>query len=364
MRILKYTVIMEKRAASADISRVRFGFMQKHMANDEIRKLYIEPTSACNLHCSMCFRHNWFDETVGSMSAAVVREVLELPTLLPSLESVMFSGMGEPLLHPALSTMIRAFAAQGIKTELLTNGTLLTAEKSAELLDSGLSGLWMSVDGFNRESYEKVHIGSQFDLISEHLATFDSLRGDCKLGFTFVITAESIGQLPKLNAFADRYHADAINLSYAVPCAPVTEENACYDAGYRIGKQERSDMQTSWKRQRDLCPFVSEGGCFLKWNGDVCPCMQLLHSSYSYFFEEKRKIIGKSYGNLTQCGLQEIWNSSDYAQFRQRVRDFEFSDCTICMGCEDRLENRTDCMYNPFPTCGACLWAQGIGRCP
>lgn len=331
---------------------------------DTIRKLYIEPTSACNLHCTMCFRHNWFDEKIGTMPDAVVQEVLRLPPKLPNLETVMFSGMGEPLLHPEIDTMVRAFSGQGIRTELLANGTLLTEEKSAKLLDAGLSMLWVSVDGFDRESYEKVHIGAQFDLISKHLAGFDALRGRCKLGFTFVITQDNIKQLAKLNAFADRYHADTINLSYAVPCAPVTAEQACYDAGYKIGKQQRLDGNLQQKRQLDECPFVSEGGCFIKWNGDVSPCMQLLHSSYSYFYEEKRKITGKSYGNLTQCGLQRIWDSPDYAQFRKRVRDFEFSDCTICMGCEDRLENQTDCMYNPFPTCGACLWAQGIGRCP
>ena len=29
-----------------------------------LRKLYIEPTTKCNLNCKMCFRHSWFDEPI------------------------------------------------------------------------------------------------------------------------------------------------------------------------------------------------------------------------------------------------------------------------------------------------------------
>ena len=33
-----------------------------------IEKLYIEPASACNLNCKMCFRHSWINEKFGFMS--------------------------------------------------------------------------------------------------------------------------------------------------------------------------------------------------------------------------------------------------------------------------------------------------------
>ena len=38
--------------------------------------------------------------------------------------------------------------------------------------------------------------------------------------------------------------------------------------------------------------------------------------------------------------------------------------CTFCGGCDCSLANEEDCFGNPFPTCGGCLWAQGIIRCP
>ena len=33
-----------------------------------LRKLYIEPTTKCNLNCKMCFRHAWFDEPICDLS--------------------------------------------------------------------------------------------------------------------------------------------------------------------------------------------------------------------------------------------------------------------------------------------------------
>ena len=37
-----------------------------------LKKLYIEPTTKCNLNCKMCFRNTWFDESIGELSLAEV----------------------------------------------------------------------------------------------------------------------------------------------------------------------------------------------------------------------------------------------------------------------------------------------------
>ena len=42
-----------------------------------LRKLYIEPTTKCNLNCKMCFRHTWFDEPICDMDFADFERVLE-----------------------------------------------------------------------------------------------------------------------------------------------------------------------------------------------------------------------------------------------------------------------------------------------
>ena len=94
------------------------------------------------------------------------------------------------------------------------------------------------------------------------------------------------------------------------------------------------------------------------------PCMQLLHSSYTYMFELKRKVYSHSFGNIADKPLFDIYSGKEYTDFRKLVEDFDFPTCTICEGCELREENQEDCMFNKKPTCGACLWATGKVFCP
>ena len=302
--------------------------------SEYIRKLYIEPTSACNLNCSMCFRHNWIDEKIGIMTDETFENILNDAECI---EAVMFGGMGEPLLHKNISQMVRRFSEKGIKTELLTNATMLGCEMSEKLVEAELDMLWVSVDGFDGDEYEKIHVGSRFDVIMENLRYFHKIKENCETGITYVVMQENLEELKRINDFADDIGFDYINLSYAVPSSPLKMEESCYDKGVLIGKQKRVDFANHYPRKLNYCPFVEEDNCFVKWNGDVVPCMQLLHSSYTYFYEEKRTVMGKSFGNVNKKSLYEIWNGEEYSAFRDKVKNFEFPDCVICDGCDDRL---------------------------
>ncbi len=327
-----------------------------------LKKLYVELSSACNFSCEMCFRNNWFDEKIGLMSEQTVN-VLKENIKTGSFETVFFGGMGEPLMHPQLTELVAYAHDLGKRCEIITNASLLTREMSEKLIKSGLDCLWISMDGFSKESYEKIRHGSIFELIMNNISDFNLVRDNTKLGITFVIMKENEYELKNINSFADSVKADIINLSHVVPGTPVEQENTIYHKCYNIGKMERF-IENGETKQLNFCPFIEDSVCFVRFDGGVFPCMQLLHNSYTYLYTERRKIFSKSFGNISEKRLDDIWNDKDYVLFRKKVTDFEFPCCTICLGCEDRLENKKDCMYNVSPTCGACLWAQGIIRCP
>ena len=117
-------------------------------------------------------------------------------------------------------------------------------------------------------------------------------------------------------------------------------------------------------RRRNYCRFIEEGHCFVRWDGDVAPCMGLLHSSLTYLHEKKRTVWRHTFGNVYQQSLSEIWNSEEYTDFREQVHDFTYSPCLFCGGCSFRDENRADCTGHTDPVCGACLWGQGFISCP
>ena len=328
-----------------------------------IRKLYVELTSRCNLNCKMCFHNTWFDEsfaTMGEETAQKVKQILASGVA----EEVFFGGMGEPLLYDGICDMISLAKQNGMTAQLITNATLLDAAASEKLTESGIDAVWISMDGFSKEAYEKVRRGSLFDNVVSHIETFNRIRKNTKLGISFVMMKENLAELDRINAFADRYRVDMLNLSHVIPSAALPESDSIYDLPYRTGRMRRFDKNERYEKKTDYCPFVEENACFIRHDGGVFPCMQLLHNFYTYLYTERRKSHAYPFGNINEDDFVGIYNSEAYTAFRERVRSFDFPCCTVCLGCEDRKENAADCMYNAAPTCGACLWAQGAIRCP
>jgi hypothetical protein len=89
-----------------------------------------------------------------------------------------------------------------------------------------------------------------------------------------------------------------------------------------------------------------------------------MHSYPTFLNGQNRSVRRYILGSLVDRGLKSTWDAPDYLAFRKRVQEFDFSPCTWCGGCELSEKNEDDCFSNIFPTCGGCLWAQGVIQCP
>lgn len=99
-----------------------------HKMKKKFKKVYVEVTNVCNLHCPFC---HGTKRAPGRMSAEAFRQVME--KLDGVTEYVYYHLLGEPLLHPELGQMLGIAAEHGMKSCITTNGTLL-AEKEDLLL--------------------------------------------------------------------------------------------------------------------------------------------------------------------------------------------------------------------------------------
>jgi MoaA/NifB/PqqE/SkfB family radical SAM enzyme len=369
--------------------------------SDQLKKLYIEPTSNCNLNCTMCFRKTWLDEPFADMDAKTFDRVMD--TMPEGVETIFFGGMGEPLFHKDVIPMLRRAASKAGRVELLTNGTLLTKETSAELLDAGLTKLWVSVDAFEPEGYAHIRKNSNFALIKNNIAKFNFERykreDSAGLGIAFVAMKSNVKQLGDLAKFAFENKVGDINISNVIPTDKNSVKECLYNRiislelytqntdgfypgvslpmmdtqipGVREGLMGLygSDCNIQFNgvpllRRKKYCRFVEEGNTFVRHDGDVSPCMALLHSAVTYLEDNRRTVYHHSFGNVGTERLDDIWTSPCYTDFRRRVRNFEFSPCVHCGGCDNRDDNKNDCLGNLKPTCGACLWSEGIISCP
>ena len=374
-----------------------------------LRKLYIEPTTKCNLNCKMCFRHTWFDEPFCDLSLEDYRRVLE--TMPKTVQTIFFGGMGEPLFHRDILTMIRLAAETGAEVELLTNGTLLTEQMIYGILDAGLTKLWISIDDLETDSSinaassgGSAHSGHNHSgLVLSNIRMLNKIRqkslSSISLGITFVAMKSNVHQLAKLPFFIAQHLVDEVNVSNISPTDEASQNELLYTGlvnmytgpgkgsvlptvrlpffdmnipeaaeGIRnLMRKQNFNLYFNDQpvlRKTGYCKFVREGMTFVRSDGRVCPCMALLHNGYTHMHNIRRKITHCSFGNIKEQPLAEIWSSREYKTFRRKFDEFDFASCLYCGHCELFEENREDCIGNSHPACGGCLWAEGVLSCP
>ena len=374
-----------------------------------LRKLYIEPTTKCNLNCKMCFRNTWFDEPICDLSLENYRRVLA--SMPKTVETIFFGGMGEPLFHKDILEMIRLATETGAEVELLTNGTLLTEQMIQGILDAGLTKLWISIDDLETDSSINAnnntggaHSGHNHSgLVLSNIRMLNKIRqkslSSISLGITFVAMKSNVHQLAKLPSFIAQHLVDEVNVSNISPTDEASQNELLYTSlvnmytgpgkgsvlptvqlpFFDLNIPEAADGITQLMRKQNFnlyfndqpvlrktgyCKFVQEGMTFVRADGKVCPCMALLHNGYTYIHNIRRKITHCSFGNIKEQPLAEIWGSKEYKTFRKKFEEFTFASCLYCGHCELFEENQEDCIGNTHPACGGCLWAEGVLSCP
>jgi MoaA/NifB/PqqE/SkfB family radical SAM enzyme len=360
----------------------------------QLRKIYIEPTSKCNFSCRTCIRNAW-GETLGIMSADTFSHILEdIQTRQPP-PTVFFGGFGEPLTHPAIVEMVSQAAQSASRVELITNGALLDENLAANLIDAGLDTLWVSLDGASAESFADVRQSQAFGNILHNIAQYQNLYrqrhgGTADIGAVFVAMKRNIAELPKLLDMSSRVGISRYMITNILPHTPEMCEDVLYHRAIEravwqaspwhphinmpemdLNQVTRDSLFHAWAtrpgvlfKKHDTCPFIDQRSISISWDGYASPCLALLHSHENYLFEKKRTVSRWRIGNINEMPLAQIWNLPEYQKFRERVEQFDFSPCTYCLSCEMPEANQEDCFGNTFPTCGGCLWAQGIIQCP
>jgi len=365
-----------------------------------LRKVYIEPTTLCNLNCRMCIRNTW-DEQTGRMTEATFDRIISGLRAFAPRPLVVFGGFGEPLSHPRIAEMVAAVKELGAPVELISNGTLLTRDLSHRIMQAGLDVLWISLDAATTETYGDVRLGAILPQVLENVSSLRDMPRyagiePLHIGIVFVAMKRNIADLPDVMRLGRQLGADRFMLTNILPYSQESTAEVLYErvlseprtassamvpqlnftridindetraALARIMSSTRivNAIQSNGSEEENACPFIRSGSTAVGWDGGVRPSLPLLHNHTSYLYERQRVSLRHVIGSIAEHDLQELWNNAQYVALRERVRTFDFSPCVFCGGCNLSQTNEEDCIGNTFPTCGGCLWAQGVIQCP
>ena len=135
----------------------------------------VELTNRCNLNCTMCDRESMSREQ-GLIEMSLFQKIIDNAAEI-KVPEVRLNRYGEPLLHPSLVEMIRYAKAKGIpNVNFTSNAVLLTEEKAREIIDSGLDAISFSMDGANKETYQKVRGIPDYEKIAGNVRRFAEIK--------------------------------------------------------------------------------------------------------------------------------------------------------------------------------------------
>jgi pyruvate-formate lyase-activating enzyme len=165
----------------------------------------VEVSAHCNLACSMC-HHPTMKRPKGKMPLVLWKKCAdEIASVSPDTQC-WFSFCGEPLLEPdRLLSMIAYGRSVGLRSQNInTNGMLLTPDLDDRLLDSGAALVVFGIDGFSPETYEKLRVRGDRDVVYANAERFLAARQARRAGpdvqIQFIVMDENEHELESFKA--------------------------------------------------------------------------------------------------------------------------------------------------------------------
>jgi len=153
--------------------------------------VYIDPCDTCNFRCKFCPSGNLelMKKTKGRghgpMDFDTYTHIIDRLRDFPDpVRVVRLYKEGEPLVNPRFHDMVR-YAKRSpsvLRVDTTTNASLLTPERSLEIIDAGLDRLNISVEGVNAEQYRDFS-GHKMDYkqFVDNIAFFYDHKKQCEM---------------------------------------------------------------------------------------------------------------------------------------------------------------------------------------
>lgn len=312
---------------------------------DQPHNMQLRLSSICNLKCRMC-------PYLPIHASADHQKLMRRETferMLPAIRRdkiVHFSGGGETFFHPELFDFIARVRREvpDCFIDLTTNGTLLTRERAARILDLRVSKLHVSFDGLPE------NVGAIRANINGHkvwgnirmLADMKRERGlDIpSIQINYVMAYGSYRDLPDFIPLAREVGVNQIQLIEMRPANHQEWQGNMFNEMQRDGGHaiQLAHMLANQYNIRLHLPKVGPNLCWFPRNphiteaGNVYPCSYLDYDGHVLYHEGKAQYFPPMLmGNVNTTPFEEIWDSEKYRAFRERTAQGDFDDlCRTC----------------------------------
>jgi radical SAM protein with 4Fe4S-binding SPASM domain len=286
--------------------------------------MHFELTNYCNLKCLVCpTGRGLLTRRPQALDPALFERLMQ--EVGPYLLTASLWGWGEPLLHPALSDILRIQHNRGINTFLSTNGQVLSDEKVLRsLIDYPPTYLIVCLDGITDETNSVFRTGAK--LAPALYGVRELARLKRKKGSQFpVLHHRFIAMKHNQHELAELPHFSAQNQFEFLTIRTLSIIDAPDESFNRLKPSETELNAYAYQDGKRISAkdFICEKAFIFPAvfaDGTVVACDQDNNAQ-------------QPYGNLADgTSFEQIWNSRQAMRIRKTIRDnpAEFSFCLNC----------------------------------
>jgi organic radical activating enzyme len=292
----------------------------------------IDICNSCNAKCPFCTRQ--LSETVRKdfMTKEMFYEIMEQVEKIPTINTISLAAWGEPLLHPNFDEFIDYIKSKRYTVTFPTNLSLAHKHFNAMLKTDHLM---FSIEGFDKESYEKSRVDIDYNRIVWNITAFDKLiqkRNENgqkvpKRDLNFLLTKES-----KIEQFINLWgkYVDEIRVGPVLPMILWNKEMN----SFKLHKNK--DFE---KTMLPCKNFVKNMFCqqpfnivTVRANGNLALCCSDYDSEMDF----------GSYKNL----WYDFMNNPNLNKIRQ---EFKTGKLNVCKNCFQNFEIPKDMLFEELP---------------
>lgn len=272
-------------------------------------RLWVELTSHCNYRCVMCPNKDLNKTDKGYMDMALYKKIVD--EAAPFVFDINLAHRGESLLHPQIIEAITYAKKNGLYTRLHTNGSLLSEDISRQVVQVGLDRLSFSFDGYEKQTYEKIRIGGDFDKTVSNIVRFLEIKKEVRSKKP--ITAIEVISFNEPDKQASQEAKNTFNKRFEnLPLDSIVMKELHNWAG-QIDKGRRGKKYT-------ICPFPWNA-LIIYWDGSVLPCTQDFFGGF---------IVG----DANESSLKDIWNGKEMRFIREKLATQNIGELKTCSECD------------------------------
>lgn len=307
---------------------------------------YIDIGNVCNLRCPFC--------VTGSGQSTQPRGLMTLDTFKIILSKISHSAKlislynwGEATLNRDLFAIIKECHELGIRTHIDSNLSALRFDNhSAErLVNSGLSSLFISVDGATQSVYELYRVRGKIDLVWKNLKEIMDAKVRCRSDTPHLAWLYHVhrGNEHEMGIAAQMANDLGIPIAFKRMSVSIESWKSSFhynddmfidDSGmvqelYNPPVDPNFDPGAFHPEVLHCCHQMFSGTMTIDWNGDAYPCTTVEG--------EAAKM-----GNLLDLSLEEIWWGPNFSASRQFLSGFgPIRSCgSVCERIECPMKNK------------------------